>query len=131
MRVTTLPRDLWPARVHARLNEKRHAAGLPPLEPSAALTDVAVRAARECGEQSAFDERAILAHAHAQLERQTLRYRRVSAAVMLTADPTEAADLEGALDPDALDVGIGIAEQRASGPHAPSVAVVLIFGTRR
>jgi hypothetical protein len=127
----SLPSDLWPARVLSLLNERRHAAGVRPLIPSAALGAVATRAARECFEQERFDERALLARAHAQLERQTLVYRRVSAVVMLAEDPSEATDLEGALDRDARDVGVGVAEEPSVDSRGSRAAVVLVFGTPR
>src|SRR5690349_98521 len=104
-----LSEDLWPARVLALLNEHRHAASAPPLAPSAALSEVAAQAARECFDGPRLDEQAVLAHAHEQLERQSLLFRRVSAVVTLAESPADAASLEAALDPDARNIGIGVA----------------------
>jgi hypothetical protein len=123
--------DLWPARVLALLNEHRHEARVAPLSPSSALSEVALAAARECFADATFDEQAVLAHAHAQLERQSLLYRRVSAVVTLADSPADAAKLEAALDPDARNVGIGVARGTLTGSNAPRTAVVLVLATPR
>jgi predicted lipoprotein len=124
-----LSEDLWPARVLALLNEHRHAANAPPLAPSSALSEVAVQAARECFDGPRLDEQAVLARAHAQLERQALLFRRVSAVVTLADDPSDAASLEAALDPDARSVGIGVARGKLG--VSERTAVVLVLGTPR
>jgi predicted lipoprotein len=124
-----LSEDLWPARVLALLNEHRHAANAPPLAPSSALSEVAAQAARECFDGPRFDEQAVLARAHAQLERQALLFHRVSAVVTLAENPGDAAALEAALDPDARSVGIGVARGKLG--ESERTAVVLVLGTPR
>jgi hypothetical protein len=126
-----LSEDLWPARVLALLNEHRHAASAPPLAPSSALSEVAAEAARECFGGPRLDEQAVLAHAHEQLERQSLLFRRVSAVVTLAESPADAASLEAALDPDARNIGIGVARGLLDGSPEPRTAVVLVLGTPR
>lgn len=126
-----LSEDLWPARVLALLNEHRHAASAPPLAPSSALSEVAAEAARECFDGPRLDEQAVLARAHEQLERQSLLFRRVSAVVTLAESPADAASLEAALDPDARNVGIGVARGTLDGATEPRTAVVLVLGTPR
>lgn len=126
-----LPSDLWPARVLALVNEHRHAARAAPLAPSSALSAIAADAARACFADGAFDEQAVLARAHRELERHALVYRRVLAVVTLAADPADAAAHEAALDPDARSVGIGVARGRLEGSSAERVAVVLVLGTPR
>jgi hypothetical protein len=126
-----LSEDLWPARVLALLNEHRHAASAPPLSPSAALSEVAATAARECFDGPRLDEQAVLARAHEQLERQSLLFRRVSAVVTLAESPADAASLEAALDPDARNVGIGVARGTLADSPQSRTAVVLVLGTPR
>jgi hypothetical protein len=126
-----LSEDLWPARVLALLNEHRHAAGAPPLAPSSALSEVATAAAHDCFEGPRLDEQAVLAQAHRQLERQSLMFRRVSAVVTLAEGPADAASLEAALDPDARNVGIGVARGMLDDSPEPRTAVVLVLGTPR
>jgi hypothetical protein len=126
-----LSEDLWPARVLALLNEHRHAASAPPLTPSSALSAVAAQAARDCFDGPRLDEQAVLAQAHARLERQALMFHRVSAVVTLAESPADAASLEAALDPDARSVGIGVAHGVLSDSKEPRIAVVLVLGTPR
>jgi len=126
-----LSEDLWPARVLALLNEHRHAANAPPLAPSSALSEVAAQAARDCFDGPRLDEQAVLAHAHAQLERQALMFHRVSAVVTLAESPADAASLEAALDPDARSIGIGVAHGMLDDSEQPRIAVVLVLGTPR
>lgn len=127
----SLADDLWPARVLALLNERRHEAQLAPLVPTSALSEVAAQAARECFDDATFDERAVLAHAHAQLERQSLLYHRVAAVVTLADSPIDATSSEAALDPDARNVGIGVARGTLSDASGARTAVVLVFATPR
>jgi len=123
--------DLWPARVLALLNEHRHEARVAPLAPSSPLSEVAAAAARECFADATFDEEAVLAHAHTQLERQSLLYRRVSAVVTLAESPADAAKLEAVLDSDARNVGIGVAHGTLKDSSAQRTAVVLVLATPR
>jgi hypothetical protein len=118
-----------PPRLLGLLNEARVGRGAATVALDQGLCSVALRAAEHFVSDPNATERAILAQADKELVRFSLSYRRVNALLALTPRLQDAASLEPALDPDASGIGIGIAQGTRAG--APTVAIVMILGTRR
>ena len=116
-------------RLLGLLNEARVGRGASTVALDQGLCSVALRAAEHFVGDPSATERAVLAQADKELVRFSLSYRRVNALLALTPRLQDAASLEPALDPDASGIGIGIAQGTRAG--APTVAIVMILGTRR
>jgi hypothetical protein len=123
--------ELWAARLLAQINERRHSQELEPLAPDGALTEVAQRAAEECRDAAACDERELVARAHAALEPQALAYHRIGNVLAIVPELTEAAALDAVLASDPRQIGIGTAMRRATAGEAQAIAVVFALGTPR
>lgn len=116
-------------RLLGLLNEARVGRGAPTVALDQGLCSVALRAAEAFVNDPDATERAVLAQADKELVRFSLSYRRVNALLAVTSRLQDAASLEPALDPEASGIGIGLAQGTRAG--APTVAIVMILGTRR
>ena len=126
-----LDTTLAAARLLTSLNEHRRARGASALRPDADLSRAARQAVEAFRAQPGVSERELATLANAKLAGYALAYRQVSALAAFVRDPSEAASLEPALDPEASTVGVAVLQVAGGEVAAPDVVVIIALGWPR